>query len=178
VIYVIDGGKVKETNYNPEIGISSLVEQWVTRAAARQRRGRAGRTRPGTCYKLYTRKQEEKMKSFPVPEILRTPLESISLTVKVMRQNEDVKVGSSCLCISRLSSRKTVTALLEESDRSSRSLGYGQGMVCPGRTRGCRSGGQAHVLGPPYGKHGAVGRWNPSHLRRSRCFLWIYDLER
>ncbi|KIJ21992.1 hypothetical protein PAXINDRAFT_159969 [Paxillus involutus ATCC 200175] len=91
VIYVIDGGKVKETNYNPEIGISSLVEQWVTRAAARQRRGRAGRTRPGTCYKLYTRKQEEKMKSFPVPEILRTPLESISLTVKVMRQNEDVK---------------------------------------------------------------------------------------
>ncbi|KIJ66186.1 hypothetical protein HYDPIDRAFT_174355 [Hydnomerulius pinastri MD-312] len=91
VIYVIDGGKVKETNYNPETGLSVLAEQWVTRAAARQRRGRAGRTQPGTCYKLYTRKQEEKMKRFPVPEILRTPLESISLTVKVMRENEDVK---------------------------------------------------------------------------------------
>ncbi|KIK99476.1 hypothetical protein PAXRUDRAFT_30490 [Paxillus rubicundulus Ve08.2h10] len=91
VIYVIDGGKVKETSYNPEIGISSLVEQWITRAAARQRRGRAGRTQPGTCYKLYTRKQEGKMQYFPVPEILRTPLESISLTVKVMRENEDVK---------------------------------------------------------------------------------------
>ncbi|KAF9225566.1 P-loop containing nucleoside triphosphate hydrolase protein [Gyrodon lividus] len=91
VIFVIDGGKVKETSYNLETGLSVLVEQWVTRAAARQRRGRAGRTQPGTCYKLYTRKQEGKMKSFPVPEILRTPLESISLTVKVMRENEDVK---------------------------------------------------------------------------------------
>lgn len=92
--YVIDGGKVKETNYNPDTGLSTLTEQWITRAAAKQRRGRAGRTNPGICYKLYTRKQEEKMNSFPTPEILRTALESISLTVKVMREGEDVQVGS------------------------------------------------------------------------------------
>ncbi|KAG1825662.1 P-loop containing nucleoside triphosphate hydrolase protein [Suillus subaureus] len=91
VIYVVDSGRVKETNYDPESGLSLLKEQWVTRAAARQRRGRAGRTQPGVCYKLYTRKQEEKMSRFPIPEILRTPLESISLTVKVMRESEDVK---------------------------------------------------------------------------------------
>lgn len=94
IIYVIDGGKVKETNHNPDTGLSILTEQWVTRAAARQRRGRAGRTKPGICYKLYTRKQEENMRPFPVPEILRIPLESISLIVKVMRENEDVQVGS------------------------------------------------------------------------------------
>jgi HrpA-like RNA helicase len=93
VVYVIDAGKVKETQYDPEIGLSRLVETWVTRAAARQRRGRAGRTQPGVCYKLYTRKQEENMAKFPVPEILRVPLESLSLTVKVMREEEDVKVG-------------------------------------------------------------------------------------
>jgi ATP-dependent RNA helicase DHX57 len=93
VIYVVDAGKVKETQFDPEIGLSKLVETWVTRAAARQRRGRAGRTQPGMCYKLYTRKQEEKMARFPVPEILRVPLESISLTVKVMREEEDVKVS-------------------------------------------------------------------------------------
>ncbi|KAG1757846.1 P-loop containing nucleoside triphosphate hydrolase protein [Suillus lakei] len=87
----IEDGRVKETGYDPESGLSLLKEQWVTRAAARQRRGRAGRTQPGVCYKLYTRKQEEKMGRFPVPEILRTPLESISLTVKVMRESEDVK---------------------------------------------------------------------------------------
>lgn len=91
VVYVVDSGRVKETAYDPESGLSLLKEQWVTRAAARQRRGRAGRTQPGVCYKLYTRKQEEKMGRFPIPEILRTPLESISLTVKVMRESEDVK---------------------------------------------------------------------------------------
>ncbi|KAG2088237.1 P-loop containing nucleoside triphosphate hydrolase protein [Suillus cothurnatus] len=91
VVYVVDSGRVKETGYDPESGLSLLKEQWVTRAAARQRRGRAGRTQPGVCYKLYTRKQEEKMGRFPIPEILRIPLESISLTVKVMRESEDVK---------------------------------------------------------------------------------------
>lgn len=93
VIYVVDAGKVKETQFDPEKGLSKLVETWITRAAARQRRGRAGRTQPGVCYKLYTRRQEEKMARFPVPEILRVPLESISLTVKVMREDEDVKVS-------------------------------------------------------------------------------------
>ena len=90
---MVDAGKVKETQFDPENGLSKLVETWVTRAAARQRRGRAGRTQPGVCYKLYTRKQEEKMERFPVPEILRVPLESILLTVKVMREEEDVKVS-------------------------------------------------------------------------------------
>ncbi|KAL0068598.1 putative ATP-dependent RNA helicase ucp12 [Marasmius tenuissimus] len=92
VIYVIDSGKVKETQYDHEANLSRLVETWVTRAAARQRRGRAGRTRPGVCYKLYTRAREEKMGKFPVPEILRVPLENLSLSVKVMRENEDVKL--------------------------------------------------------------------------------------
>lgn len=100
VIYVIDAGRVKETQFDPETNLSSLVETWVNRAAARQRRGRAGRTRPGVCYKLYTRKQEKNMDKFPVPEILRVPLESISLSVKAAREDEDVKVGlcalSSC----------------------------------------------------------------------------------
>ncbi|KIM88927.1 hypothetical protein PILCRDRAFT_813926 [Piloderma croceum F 1598] len=92
VIYVVDTGKVKENQFDPENGLSKLVETWVTRAAARQRRGRAGRTQPGVCYKLYTRKQEDHMAEFPVPEILRVPLESISLAVKVMRESEDVKM--------------------------------------------------------------------------------------
>ncbi|KAJ7040354.1 P-loop containing nucleoside triphosphate hydrolase protein [Mycena alexandri] len=92
VIYVVDAGKVKETQYDPETSMSRLVEAYVTRAAARQRRGRAGRTQPGFCYKLYTRKQEINMGKYPVPEILRVPLESISLTVKVMREEEDVKL--------------------------------------------------------------------------------------
>ncbi|KAJ4485738.1 P-loop containing nucleoside triphosphate hydrolase protein [Lentinula aciculospora] len=91
ILYVIDAGKVKEVQYDPEANISKLVETWVTRAAARQRRGRAGRTQPGTCYKLYTRKQEESMANYAVPEIHRVPLEAISLAVRVMRPDGDVE---------------------------------------------------------------------------------------
>ena len=92
IVYVIDAGKVKETQYDPESGLTKLVEQWITRAAGRQRRGRAGRTCPGVCYKLYTRLRESRMERFPRPEILRVPLESICLTVKATREKEDVKV--------------------------------------------------------------------------------------
>jgi ATP-dependent RNA helicase DHX57 len=94
VIYVIDSGRVKETQYDPETNLSRLVETSVTRAAARQRRGRAGRTQAGVCYKLYTRQQEENMAKFPIPEILRVPLESISLSVKAAREEEDVKASA------------------------------------------------------------------------------------
>ena len=85
---------MKETQYDLESGLTKLVEQWITRAAGRQRRGRAGRTRPGVCYKLYTRGRERKMAQFPRPEILRVPLESICLAVKATRKHEDVKVSS------------------------------------------------------------------------------------
>ena len=87
---MIDSGRVKETQYDTENGLTRLVERWVTRAAAKQRRGRAGRTQPGVCYKLYTRKQEEKMGAYPIPEIKRVALESVALTVKVV--HNDVKV--------------------------------------------------------------------------------------
>ncbi|EPQ60243.1 P-loop containing nucleoside triphosphate hydrolase protein [Gloeophyllum trabeum ATCC 11539] len=91
IVYVIDAGKVKETEYDHDSGLTKLVEKWVTRAAARQRRGRAGRTQPGFCYKLYTRDHERTLLEFPVPEILRVPLEQLCLTVKAMREEEDVK---------------------------------------------------------------------------------------
>ncbi|KAH9934840.1 P-loop containing nucleoside triphosphate hydrolase protein [Fomitopsis serialis] len=89
IIYVVDCGKVKETRYDPQRSLTSLEEQWVTRAAAKQRRGRAGRTQPGICYKLFTRLQERKMAAFPIPEIQRVSLDSIALTVKVV--HNDVK---------------------------------------------------------------------------------------
>ncbi|TDL28076.1 P-loop containing nucleoside triphosphate hydrolase protein [Rickenella mellea] len=92
VTYVVDSGKVRENQYNPENGLSCLKEKWISRAAAMQRRGRAGRTRSGVCYKLYTRKQEEIMDEFSVPEMLRVPLESILLSVKVMRREENPKL--------------------------------------------------------------------------------------
>lgn len=52
VVYVVDGGRVKETQYDADSGLQRLVEAWTSRASARQRRGRAGRTQPGQVFYL------------------------------------------------------------------------------------------------------------------------------
>ncbi|EFH64483.1 helicase domain-containing protein [Arabidopsis lyrata subsp. lyrata] len=61
VVYVIDSGKHKENRYNPQKKLSSMVEDWVSKANARQRMGRAGRVKPGHCFSLYTRHRFEKL---------------------------------------------------------------------------------------------------------------------
>lgn len=81
-VAVVDSGRVKETSYVPESGIVRLEEVWCSQAACQQRRGRAGRVRPGTCYKLFTRKVESEMAARPEPEIRRVPLEQLCLSVK------------------------------------------------------------------------------------------------
>ncbi|KAF4374954.1 hypothetical protein G4B88_004705 [Cannabis sativa] len=85
VVYVIDCGKHKENRYNPQKKLSSMVEDWISQANARQRRGRAGRVKPGICFCLYTRHRFEKlMRPFQVPEMLRTPLVELCLQIKLL----------------------------------------------------------------------------------------------
>ncbi|KAG8784470.1 hypothetical protein FRB91_003631 [Serendipita sp. 411] len=91
VVFVIDCGKLKETRYDSETGISRLEEMLETQASASQRRGRAGRVQSGTCYRLFTSKDWKDMRNFPIPEIQRVPLESLSLQAKLMHPHEDAK---------------------------------------------------------------------------------------
>ncbi|KAG4929113.1 hypothetical protein JHK82_046172 [Glycine max] len=85
VIYVIDCGKHKENRYNPQKKLSSMVEDWISRANATQRRGRAGRVKPGICFSLYTRHRFEKlMRPYQVPEMLRMPLVELCLQIKLL----------------------------------------------------------------------------------------------
>jgi len=82
VVFVIDSGKMKETQYDPANRMSMLVETWVSRASARQRRGRAGRVREGECFKLYTQKRhDEYFSQAQLPEIHRVPLEQLVLQI-------------------------------------------------------------------------------------------------
>ncbi|KAL1956429.1 hypothetical protein VTO42DRAFT_7315 [Malbranchea cinnamomea] len=90
IVAVIDTGRVKETRYDPADNIVRLEETWASRAACKQRRGRAGRVRNGVCYKLYTRNAESNMIERPEPEIRRVPLEQLCLTAKAMRGIQDV----------------------------------------------------------------------------------------
>ena len=82
VTTVVDSGRVKEMAHDAEAGIGRLVETWVSRAAAKQRRGRAGRVRPGACFKLFSRAAHAKLAADTKPEVLRSPLEGLCLSLR------------------------------------------------------------------------------------------------
>lgn len=84
IVAVIDTGRVKETSFDPQNNMRKLEETWASRAACKQRRGRAGRVQAGICYKLYTRNLEQQMAERPDPEIRRVPLEQLCLSVRAM----------------------------------------------------------------------------------------------
>lgn len=84
IVAVIDSGKVKETSFDPGNNMRKLEETWASRAACKQRRGRAGRVQEGKCYKLYTQNLENQMAERPEPEIRRVPLEQLCLSVRAM----------------------------------------------------------------------------------------------
>ncbi|KIW21054.1 hypothetical protein PV08_01633 [Exophiala spinifera] len=91
IVAVIDTGKVKETNYDPSSNIVRLEEAWASQAACKQRRGRAGRVQAGKCYKLFTRNVEQNMAAAASPEMHRTPLEQLCLSVKATGSERNVE---------------------------------------------------------------------------------------
>ncbi|CAG8619606.1 10750_t:CDS:10, partial [Cetraspora pellucida] len=85
ITYVVDCGKVKERRYNANTGVQSFVIDWISKASADQRAGRAGRTGPGHCYRLYSSAVfNDQFQQFTVPEIHRTPIEGVILQMKAM----------------------------------------------------------------------------------------------
>jgi RNA helicase HrpA len=76
---VIDSGQAKLNFYNPHSFTSSLVEVPVSKASCNQRRGRAGRTREGVCYRLYERSDFESRPMYTTEEIYRTDLSEVVL---------------------------------------------------------------------------------------------------
>ncbi|VFQ76434.1 unnamed protein product [Cuscuta campestris] len=86
IFYVIDTGYSKMKVYNPRMGMDALQVFPVSQAAANQRAGRAGRTGPGTCYRLYTESAyQNEMLPSPVPEIQRTNLGNVVLLLKSLK---------------------------------------------------------------------------------------------
>jgi pre-mRNA-splicing factor ATP-dependent RNA helicase DHX15/PRP43 len=83
IVYVVDPGFSKQKVYNPRTRVESLLVSPISRASAEQRKGRAGRTRPGKCFRLYTEKSFGKeLQEQTYPEILRSELSSTILTLK------------------------------------------------------------------------------------------------
>jgi len=83
IVYVVDPGFSKQKVYNPRIRVESLLVSPISKASAQQRAGRAGRTRPGKCFRLYTESAFKKeLIDQTYPEILRSNLANTVLELK------------------------------------------------------------------------------------------------
>ena len=93
IVYVVDPGFSKQKVYNPRIQVESILVSPISKASAAQRAARAGRTRPGKCFRLYTKKYYVKeLEEQTYPEILRSNLtnmifELIKLGITVRMSN-------------------------------------------------------------------------------------------
>jgi ATP-dependent helicase HrpB len=76
---VVDSGLARVPRYEPDVGVTRLETVRVSRAAADQRRGRAGRIEPGICYRLWDEPQTAALEPFARPEILAADLSSFAL---------------------------------------------------------------------------------------------------
>jgi HrpA-like RNA helicase len=74
VAFVVDSGRAKLKDYDPHLKTSTLQPTWISKASSKQRKGRAGRTKAGVCFHLFSRRRYENMADFVESELLRTPL--------------------------------------------------------------------------------------------------------
>lgn len=83
--YVIDSGRQKTRLYDKVTGVSAYVVTYCSKASANQRAGRAGRTGPGHCYRLYSSAVfNDELQDFSVPEIQKKPVDDLMLQMKCM----------------------------------------------------------------------------------------------
>lgn len=110
-VFVIDCGQMKEKRFDANRNMESLDLVWESRANALQRKGRAGRVRPGICIHLFTsHRYHHHFIGQPVPEIQRVPLEQLLLRIKTLPNFADyeiVQVIGKCISLDRNPSPNT-----------------------------------------------------------------------
>uniref|UniRef100_A0A7N4NIL4 RNA helicase n=1 Tax=Sarcophilus harrisii TaxID=9305 RepID=A0A7N4NIL4_SARHA len=90
--YVVDGGFVKQLNHNPRLGLDMLEVVPISKSEAMQRTGRAGRTSSGTCFRIYNQDfWDQCMPDYMIPEIKRTSLTSVILTLKCLAIHDVIR---------------------------------------------------------------------------------------
>ncbi len=90
---VIDSGLARVPRYEPDLGLTRLETMRVSRAAADQRRGRAGRTEPGVCYRLWEEAATGALEPFSAPEILSADLSGLMLDLAAWGVREPAQLA-------------------------------------------------------------------------------------
>lgn len=80
--YVVDSGRCKKREFKSGLSFSTFKIEWISQASAEQRSGRAGRTGPGYCYRLYSNGLFAKMDRYTEPQIVSSPLDQMILYLK------------------------------------------------------------------------------------------------
>ncbi|XP_067138666.1 ATP-dependent DNA/RNA helicase DHX36-like [Centruroides vittatus] len=129
VVFVIDSGKIKMNNFDTENNIATLKPEWIARANALQRRGRAGRVQPGICYHLFTKWRESQLKDYPLPEILRIRLEELCLKIKLLELGDITAFVSKAIQLPHMKTLQSSIELLKQlnafdDNENLTSLGY------------------------------------------------------
>jgi len=90
---VVDSGVARVPRYEPDIGLTRLETVRASRAAVDQRRGRAGRTEPGVCYRLWDEPQTASLAAYTQPEILSADLSSLVLDLAQWGVSDPAKLS-------------------------------------------------------------------------------------
>jgi ATP-dependent helicase HrpB len=93
---VVDSGLARVPRFEPDVGVTRLETVRVSRAAADQRRGRAGRIEPGICYRLWDEPQTASLEPFARPEILSADLSSFALDLVAWGSTPELRQATAC----------------------------------------------------------------------------------
>jgi HrpA-like RNA helicase len=96
IVYVIDSGLELNVKFNPETNTNVMSKNFITQAQMTQRKGRAGRTKPGVCFHLYTPLQQESALKFPEPEIKCIDLKNTCMSLLKMCSDINKDINKPC----------------------------------------------------------------------------------